>query len=249
MEDLLRTLVVAGLVGLLFLLRLDAARFGTAEYDDETAHGGWRSGLRRLAWYGVGIALAVVVYELHPTPVSTLHLTIGEDRLGALVLGLAMGAAGTGLAAAFAWLRYRRFRLPEYGSYPGAALNALGTAFIDEVTFRGAILGLTLAAGWPADLAIAFQAVLYALATRLGARGRSRAMLLISLAVGVVTALATTATGGIGAGLLGHAITRFAIFVTTGHAGQIRARGDEDEEIAAERLPPDGWEVVSGEDV
>lgn len=244
----MRALMVAGLTGLLILLRLDADRFGAAEYDDETASAGWRSALRRLGWYVVGIVLAAGIYKIHPTPVSRLHLSTGEDRVGMIVLGLVAGAIGTAGVAAYAWLRYRRFRLPEYRQYPGAAANAMGTAFIDEVAFRGALLGITLAAGWPADLAVAFQAVLYALVTRLGAPGRSRVMLLISLIIGVVTGLLTIATGGIGAGLLAHAITRFAIFVTTGHAGQVRPRGAEIEEIAADRLPPDGWQVVSEED-
>jgi hypothetical protein len=248
MEDQLRILVVAGLTGLLILLRLDAGRFGTAEYDDEAAPGGWHNGLRRFGWYGVGIVLAVGVYELHPAPISTLHLTTGDDRLAMILLGLLAGAAGMAGATAFAWFRYRRLRLPEYRHYPGAAVNAIGTAFIDEVTFRGALLGLTLAASWPAHLAIAFQAVLYALATRLGAPGRSHVMVGISLLIGLVTALLTLATGGIGAGLLGHAITRFAIFVTTGHAGQVRPPGTEMEEVAAGRLPPEGWQVVSDED-
>ncbi|MFI5254482.1 MAG: type II CAAX prenyl endopeptidase Rce1 family protein [Candidatus Limnocylindrales bacterium] len=248
MEEQLRALVVAGLTGLLILLRLDAGRFGSAEYDDESAPGGWRNALRRWGWYGLGVVLAIGIYELYPTPVSTLHLSTGEDRLGMILLGLMGGALGTAGATAFAWFRYQRLRLPEYRSYPGAAVNAIGTAFIDEVTFRGALLGLTLAAGWPADLAIAFQAVLYALCTRLGAPGRSHAMLGISLIVGIATGLLTVATGGIGAGLLAHAITRFAIFVTTGHAGQVQPPGTEIEEVAAERLPPEGWQVVSDDE-
>lgn len=238
-------LVVAGLTGLLVLLRLDAGRFGTAEYDDESAPGGWRNGVRRLSWYATGIALAVVVYEIFPTPQTTLHLTTGDDRLGALLLGLLLGGAGTAVAGGYAWYRYRRLRLPEYRHYPGAAANAIGTAFIDEVTFRGALLGLTLAMGWPFDLAIVFQAILYGLATRLGAPGRSHFMLALSLGTGLVAGLLTSTTGGIGAGLLAHGITRFATFVTTGHAGQVRPPGSEPEEVEAERLPPEGWEVVS----
>ncbi|MGH2975009.1 MAG: CPBP family glutamic-type intramembrane protease [Solirubrobacterales bacterium] len=249
MEDQLRILVAAGLTGLLILLRFDAGRFGTAEYDDESAPGGWRNTLRRIGWYGVGLVLAVGIYELHPTPASTLHLSTGTDRLAMILLGLFVGALGTAGAAAFAWYRYRRLRLPEYRYYAGAALNSLGTAFIDEVAFRGALLGLTLALGVPAELAIALQAVVYALSTRLGAAGRSRAMLGISLIIGIVTGLLTVATGGIGTGLLAHAITRFAIFVTTGHAGQVLPPGTEMEELAADRLPPEGWRVVSDEDL
>jgi hypothetical protein len=248
MEEQLRCLMAAGLAGVLILLRLDAARFGAAEYDDETTSAGWRGALRRSGWYALGIVLALGIYKIYPLPITNLHLTTGDDRVGMILLGLLAGAAGTGGIAAFAWFRYGRFRLPEYRQYPGAAVNAIGTAFIDEVAFRGALLGLTLAAGWPADLAVAFQAVLYALVTRLGAPGRSHVMLLVSLIIGVITALLTLATGGIGAGLLAHASTRFAIFVTTGHAGQVRPPGAEVEDLAAEKSPPEGWQVVSEED-
>ena len=49
-------------------------------------------------------------------------------------------------------------------------------------------------------------------------------------------------TGGIGAAFLGHAITRIAIFLTTGHAGIPKARGTEDEEVERRRRTPDGLE-------
>ena len=248
MEESLRILVTIGLTGLMVLLRLDAPRFGTAEYDDQTAPGGWRGGLRRLAWYGTGVALAAAIYVVFPAPVDVLHLGIGNDRAQAVALGLLFGAAGSAVAVAFAWLRYRRLRWPEYRHYPGAAANAIGTAFIDEVIFRGVILGMILALGWPADLAIAFQAVLYALVTRLGAPGRSRFMLLMALGTAVVAGLLTIVTSGIGAAIVGHAITRFATFVTTGHAGLVRPPGQEPEEAAAMNLPPEGWEVVRDAD-
>jgi len=244
-EDQLRILVAIGLTGLLVLLRLDAYRFGAAEYDDETASGGWRGASRRLAWYGTGIALAVAIWVVFPTPVTTLNLGIGTDRQESVVLGLLFGGLGTMVAVAYAWLRYRRLRWPEYRHYPGAAANALGTAFIDEVAFRGAILGITLALGWPTDIAIAFQAVLYGIATRLGAPGRSRGMLVIALGTGVVAGFLTVWTGGIGASFVAHSITRFATFVTTGHAGLVKPPGQEPEEAYAASLPPEGWEVVS----
>ena len=115
---------------------------------------------------------------------------------------------------------------PRRGTYPGALANSLGTALIDEVAFRGAFMGLLLAAGLPTLGAIAIQALVYGLATRLGAPGRSHAMLLMSLALGVAAGATVVATGGIGAAVIGHAIARFAIFVCTGHAGQVRrARG------------------------
>ncbi len=244
LEEQLRILVGVGLTGLLVLLRLDAFRFGTAEYDDESASGGWRGASRRLAWYGTGVALAVAIWYVFPTPVTTLHLGIGTDRTETLVLGLAFGGLGTLVAGLYAWLRYRRLRWPEYRHYPGAAANAIGTAFIDEACFRGAILGITLALGWPTDLAIAFQAVLYGITTRLGAPGRSRGMLLIALGTGVVAGFLTVWTGGIGASFVAHSMTRFATFVTTGHAGLVKPPGQEPEEAFAASQPPEGWEVV-----
>ena len=244
LEEQLRTLLVLGLTGLLVLLRLDAVRFGTAEYDDESAPGGWRTGTVRLAWYAVGVALAAAIFLVHPDPVETLNLGVGADRAQAIVLGLLFGLGGSLAAAGFAWLRYGRLRLPAPRTYPGAILNSVCTAFIDEVAFRGAILGLLMALGLPAPWAILVQDLLYGLVTRLGAPGRSRAMLLLSLAVGAVAGGLTVFTGGIGAAVLGHAITRFAIFVCTGHAGQVRPPGQEPEEVAADQQPPEGWRVV-----
>ena len=67
---------------------------------------------------------------------------------------------------------------------------------------------------------------------------------LIGLAGGWLTGI----TGGIGAAFLGHAITRIAIFLTTGHAGIPKARGTEDEEVERRRRTPEGWRVLdSGE--
>ncbi|HXX61752.1 MAG TPA: CPBP family glutamic-type intramembrane protease, partial [Candidatus Sulfotelmatobacter sp.] len=240
----LRVLIVVAFTGLLVILRLDAARFGAAEYDDDAAGRGWRAGASRLAWYAVGLAIAAGIFVVHPTPGATLGLALGSDRVTAVGLGLAFGAAGAGVAAAFAWLRYGHLRLPPARTYPGAIANALGTALIDEVAFRGAFMGLLLAAGLPTTGAIAIQALVYGLATRLGAPGRSHAMLLMSLALAVAAGATVVATGGIGAAVVGHGIARFAIFVCTGHAGQVRPPGEEPEEVAEDRLPPDGWQVA-----
>jgi hypothetical protein len=54
----------------------------------------------------------------------------------------------------------------------------------------------------------------------------------------------TSITGGIAATFLGGAITRFAVFLCTGHAGQTRPRGREIEEIEKRRRVPDGWSVI-----
>ncbi len=237
-------LVFLAFAGLLILLRFDAHRFGTAEYDDEDSPGGWRDDVRRLTWYALGIALIAAIYVIHPRPVGVFRLTFGTERAFSVAAGLAFGSLGTAVAVAFAVYRYGRFRLPAPGHYPRALLNSMGTAFIDEAAFRGIVMGALLAFGWPLHYAIAFQAMLYALATRLGAPGRSRTMLVIFLAVGAIAGWLTWATGGIAAAFLGHAITRFAFFVCTGHAGQIEVSGYEPEELAGQDLPPQGWHVV-----
>jgi hypothetical protein len=128
--------------------------------------------------------------------------------------------------------------------YPGALANEVLTAFIDEATFRGAILGFLLWAGADVNLAIIAQAVGYTLATRLGAPGRDRYMFVLSLAVGLIGGWATVVTQGIGAAFLGHSITRVAVFLMTGHAGQPAPRGREMEDLDLRGSAPDGWAPV-----
>ena len=91
-----------------------------------------------------------------------------------------------------AWFRYGRFRLPcGAGRIRARWSTASGTAFIDEALFRGVILGccsdLGLAAG---DGDRRPRPSCTALATRLGAPGRSRMMLLMTLGIGVVGGIA-----------------------------------------------------------
>ena len=50
-------------------------------------------------------------------------------------------------------------------------------------------------------------------------------MLVLRSAIGLLGGWLTRITGGIGAAFLGHAMTRFAVFLSTGHAGQSRAAG------------------------
>jgi len=239
-EELLRDLVTLGLAGLLCLLRLEAATFSAAEYD-EPAVDGRRSTFRlRIAWYLVGFALIAAVLVIHPAAARDLQLGLG-NRGGALLGGFALGAIGTAQAVLFARLRYGRLRMPPLWSYPGAVLNAIGTAFIDEATFRGLVLGFLLLAGINPALAIVMQALLYVLATRTGAPGRSRYVFGLSLFLGIAAGWLTTLTGGIGAAFLGHAVTRIAVFVCTGHAGQPAPRGHEVEDSWEFRRPPDGW--------
>lgn len=246
MTGTIEFLLVVGLTGLLYLLRLDAQRFGVAEYDDSDRKSDWRSWLRRVSWYALGIALLLMIYWLYPQPVSVLHLDLGPDRERALIYGLAAGVGGIVLAFLFAWFRYGGFRLPGPGAYPGAVLNSVGTAVIDEALFRGVLLGLLLHQGLSVPVAIAIQAVLYGVATRLWTKGRSRGMLFIDLVIAVVGGWLVVETLGIGAAVVGHAITRFGVFLATGHSDQARPIGWEPEEVAGRALPPKGWDLAEG---
>lgn len=242
----LENLIILATVGLLLLLRFDAARFGAADYDDEESPGGFRNRLGRLSWYIFGSFLVIVVYFLYPQPLSELHLQMGDPRALVFICGIGLALLGMVYAAAYAWWRYGDFRFPPAHRYPAGILNSLATAFIDEATWRGILLGLLLESNWPVWGAVGFQAVLYTLATRLGSPGRPRALLLLSLLIGLAGGFVTVATGGIGAILLAHAVTRFAIFVATGHAGQVTPSAAFDEEVIEEdsKLTPAGWEIV-----
>jgi membrane protease YdiL (CAAX protease family) len=244
MEGLIRDLIFYAFAGLLVLLRFDARRFSAAEHDDEDAAGGWRLWLRRLSWYGLGLLIVIVVYNVHPLPLSQLHLQLGTDRGQSLLAGLALGAMGTLVAIGYGWLRFNRLRYPPPQRYPAGLLNSIGTALVDEAAFRGILLGLLLAANWPVEYAIGFQAVLYGLATRLSRPGMPLGMLALVLAQGVVGGWLTIETGGIGAAFLGHALSRLAIFVATGHAGVSRAPDEEDMREELEEQLPEGLEIV-----
>jgi hypothetical protein len=238
----LRTLIAVGLALLLVMLRLEAARFNAAEYD-EMIDGHAPSFRRRIAWYATGIVLVVAIFVVHPTPDIDFALGAG-DRPAAIFYGFMYAAVGTAIALGLAYWRYRRLRFPDVWSYPGALLNAVITALVDEVAFRGAVLGLLLMTGLEPTAANAIQAILYALTTRLGAPGRNRWMLVMAIGVGLAGGWVTAVTGGIAAAFLGHAALRFAVFLSTGHAGQFLPRGREVEEIEATRRPPKGWRVI-----
>jgi hypothetical protein len=238
-----RALIAVGLTLLLALLRLDAERFGTAEYYEVNDAGERPRLRRRLAWYGLGFGIAIMILTIHPTARTDLFLGPG-DRLGAVLGGVAFGGLGALVAAGFANYRYHRIRLPAESSYPGALLNSTATAFVDEVAFRGALFGLLLTGGVDPTLANLLQTVVYALTTRLGAPGRDRYLLGLTLGIGFLGGWLTALTGGIGASFLGHAATRFAVFLCTGHIGQTMPRGREVEEIEQRRRTPEGWSVI-----
>lgn len=253
MENELRILVALGLTLLLVMLRVEAERFGAAEYD-EPVRGYRPSVIRRLAWYILGVGGVLALLFVHPSPEADLHLTVGA-RSG-ILLALVIAAIGVGQAVGLAYLHYRRLRFPDISAYPGALANEIITAFIDEAVFRGAVLGYliwamgasvasgTVTTGTAESLAILGSTVIYALATRLGAPNRDRYMLVLAILIGLICGWATLSTLGIGAAFLGHAVTRVAVFLTTGHAGQPPARGTEDEDVENRRRTPDGWRAV-----
>ncbi|MFL5680687.1 MAG: type II CAAX prenyl endopeptidase Rce1 family protein [Chloroflexota bacterium] len=239
----LRTLITIGLVLLLVMLRFDAERFGAAEYDEATRDGRAPSLRRRIAWYLLGVALVIAILFVHPAPQAQLFMGAGE-RVAALLGGLVYGVIGAAQAVVFARLRYHHFRLPDVASYPGALVNAVATAFIDEAVYRGAMLGILIGLGANVTVANIAQALIYTLSTRLGAPGRDRYMLVLALLIGLTGGWLSVATGGIAAAFLGHTVTRFAVFLCTGHAGQVALRGREQEDIERKQLPPEGWRVV-----
>ena len=240
----IRALVALGLTLLLVMLRIEAERFGVAEYDEPTG-GRPPSIARRLAWYVIGIGGVITILWIHPAPGTELFLGPGD---GGVLLGFVLAAAGVACAVGIAWWRYHHVRLPDVAAYPGAIVNEIATAFVDEAVFRGALLGFLVVAGFDPNMAILAQAFTYTLATRLGAPGRNGAMFLLSLIIGLVAGWATILTGGIAASFLGHAVTRVAVFLTTGHAGQPAPRGTEIEEIERRRRAPEGWRIVAGRD-
>lgn len=246
MDELIRPfglLIALAFTVFLVVLRFQASLFGVAEYADGGPDTPPTRLRRRLSWFLIGLTIILVIVSADPDVGTDLFIGLG-DRSLAILYGIGLAVAGSVLAVGVAFLRYGHLRLPPMWSYPGALLNALGTAFVDEVTFRGAILGFLVLAGLNPWLAILIQTLIYGLATRLGAPGRDRSIFVLALVLGAATGWVTIETGGIGAAFLGHTISRFAMFLTTGHAGQPLARGREVEEIEKRRRPPEGWSIV-----
>ena len=67
----LRVLAGLGFTRLLVMLRLEAERFGAAEYEEIDRYGGRPPLLRRLAWYILGSAASWHLLTIHPSRSST----------------------------------------------------------------------------------------------------------------------------------------------------------------------------------
>ena len=170
--------MACGIFMMLVMLRLEASRFGAAEYDEpgRSKSGFWT----RASWYVIGALLIAALYVFHPAPDDVLFLRVGAPAGGRWCSGWRLAAIGLAQAGLFARLRYGYLRLPPGRAYPGAALNAVGTAVIDEATFRGAVLGVLLAVGVPDGASIVMAAIVYVLATRLAAPGHHPYMALLA---------------------------------------------------------------------
>ncbi len=208
--DELRTLMAVALSGLLLFVRLYAPRFGSAEYDVDDPAGGR---LTRFAWPMLAIVLVAAIAALLPAGPGALGLGMDAATApGSIVLAIL--GSGVGIAAV---LGLARLRAPDWpprlnpgDEVPRFALDAVATAIVDELTFRGVLLGLLLLAGVPGAVAFAVQLLLYGLETRLG---RSRATIDLlgeALVLGALTGALALATGSIVAPLVAHAVTRFA---------------------------------------
>jgi hypothetical protein len=237
--DNVRILIASGFFMLLVFLRLEAEKFGAAEFDEPSRRktGPWT----RLSWYGIGLALLAVIYVVHPSAHGVLLLVPGR-KLEVLAFGAILALVGLGQAAAFARYNYGYLRLPAGPAYPGAALNSVATAVIDEAAFRGALLGTMVAVGVPGILAVLLSTAAYVLATRLATRRRHPYTLVLAVVMGLAFGSVTLITNGIGAAIVGHAVTSFAVFVCTGHAGQVQPMGAEPEDIESRNMLPEGWE-------
>ena len=183
-----------------------------------------------LLFGGAGIAAAFILAILRnrritfPTPgrypggVLTAVGTAFYDEwlFRGLLLGLVYGAAGVVGAFILAILRNGRISLPSPMRYPGGVLSSVGTAFYDEFLFRGVLLGVLLTLDLPTWLAVVAAAAIYTGAVRAGTGSRGIFTLGLWLAIGLVGGALVITTVGIAAALVGHAITRFALFMVMG---------------------------------
>jgi hypothetical protein len=67
-------------------------------------------------------------------------------------------------------------------------------------------------------------------------------MLLLAFGIGLAGGWATLASGGIGAAIIGHAVTSFAYSCAPATPARSRRAGREPEEVELRKAPPEGWQ-------
>ena len=177
-------LIAVGLALLLVMLRFEAEHFGAAEYDEPTRDGtAARPAPARVVRAGHrGVAVAICTSIRRRRATCSWARATGSRRSSAASRTAPLGAlrpspsrrCGTAACAS-----------PTSRSYPGALLNSIATAFMDEAVFRGLLFGLCSSVGLDPTLANVIQTLVYALATRLGAPGRRPILLVLVLAIGL----------------------------------------------------------------
>jgi hypothetical protein len=214
--DELRVAAAVGVVGLLLLIRFDAARFGAAEYDPGPEMDTTGALVVRAMWPILAVVLAAVLALILPGSMPILGLDVATaDAARTLGLVLAVAGLGVGLLLWLAWMADRAWPpgIAQLRLWPRAALNAIGAALVDEIVFRGVLLAILLAMGVPVWAAFLIQLLTYGLATRLGATSDTLPLLGAALVLGAVNGWLVLVTGGIVAPLIVHAVLRFAALV------------------------------------
>jgi membrane protease YdiL (CAAX protease family) len=159
------------------------------------------------------VALVAAIAILLPAGPGAIGLR--GDRVASpltIVLAILGAAAGIGAVLGVARLRSPEWppRMNPMSDAPRFAFDSLATAIVDELTFRGVLLGFMLVAGVPPAVAFLVQLILYGLETRLGRSVVTLDLLLEALLLGALTGVLALATGGVVAPLVAHAATRFA---------------------------------------
>ncbi len=198
---------------------------------------------RRLAWYLIGLGPGHRdLRSSIPDPESHLYLSARRPSDRASSAACSTGRSGSRQAVG---LRLPPLPPPplarRVASYPGRPAQRDR----DGVHRRGDVPRLRPRLPDPGrhrsdGSAIIIQALIYALATRLGAPGRDRYMLVLVARHRPGLRLGDAQDRRHRRRFLGHAITRFAIFLATGHAGQPAPVGREDRGDREEAPDPRG---------
>ena len=228
----------------MFLLRLDARAIRRGGVRRRRPRR--RAALARRAspgtWAGLALALLAA---------STRRRERGPD-LGCPT-GRAPGPAASSTAASasrpscFAWLRYRRIRFPARVATRARCSTAIGTAFYRRGPLpRRRSWGCCSRWAWRRPVADRRPAAASTPLRPAWARRPDRELLVSRSSSALVGGwLLLVHAAGIAAAIVGHAITRFAIFLATGHTDQPRARGREVEDDRRSRRRHARWLAAS----